>query len=285
VGEAILSGEIEDGQSRHPRRWSLADIPFGQIDRAAVADDRRLFYLVAAASFIEITSDTYTRNLIEFCAGEDEVVDWLENGWQHEEVQHGAALRRYVETAWPAFDWDGAYRSFHAEYMHFCGVEMLAPTRSLEMVARCVVETGTSRFYRMLSDASQDPVLRRLAGLISVDEVQHYKNFYRFFRLYANREHPSRVDVMRQLLHRLRVIDSEDASIAFKHVRLSTCPDEPFLAGEYDAFRRSVRPMARRHYRFEPAVKMLLRPLRLSGLASRVAVPLGTAIARRSLFA
>jgi hypothetical protein len=284
VAEADLHGETHEGRGVRPKRWSLADIPYDDIDRSVVADDEQLFFLVAAASFIEITSDTYTRNLIEFCAGDDEVVDWLENGWQHEEVQHGAALRRYVETAWPSFDWEASYRSFHDEYMQFCAVDMLAPTRSLEMVARCVVETGTSSFYRMLSDASPEPVLRRLAGLISVDEVQHFKSFYRFFRLYAEREHPSRVDVMRQLLHRLRVIDAEDASIAFKHVRLAIRPDEPLGDGEYGAFRRGLQPIARRHYRYEPAVKMLLKPLRLPGIASRMAVPLGTAIARRSLF-
>ena len=284
MAEAILNGEIENEADRPPRRWSLADIPFDKIDRTAVADDRQLFFLVAAASFIEITSDTYTRNLIEFCAGDDEVVDWLENGWQHEEVQHGTALRRYVETAWPWFDWETAYRNFHGEYMKFCAVDLLAETRALEMVARCVVETGTSSFYRMLSDASPEPVLRRLAGFISVDEVGHYKNFYRFFRLYAEREQPSRVDVMRQLLHRLRVIDAEDAAIAFKHVRLTSRPDEPLGDDEYNVFRRGLQPIARRHYRYEPAVKMLLRPLRLPGLATRVAVPLGTAIARRSLF-
>ena len=43
--------------------------------------------------------------------------------------------------------------------------------------------------------------------------------------------------------------------------------------------------MARRHYRFELAVKMLLKPLGLSGLASRLAVPLATTVARRFLFA
>jgi hypothetical protein len=168
--------------------------------------------------------------------------------------------------------------------MQFCAVDLLAPTRALEMVARCVVETGTSSFYRMLSDASPEPVLRRLAAFISVDEVQHYKSFYRFFRLYAEREQPSRVDVMRQLVHRLRVIDAEDASIAFKHVRMTSRPDEPLGDDEYVTFRRGLQPIARLHYRYEPAVKMLLKPLRLPGIATRMVVPLGTAIARRNLF-
>jgi hypothetical protein len=37
--------------------WSIDDIPYETIDRSLVRDDRQLFYVVASASFIEITSD------------------------------------------------------------------------------------------------------------------------------------------------------------------------------------------------------------------------------------
>jgi rubrerythrin len=267
------------------RRWSLADIPYERIDRAKVAGDERLFTLVASASFIEITSDTYTRNLVEFCAADAEVVAWLEGGWQREEVQHGAALRRYVETAWPEFDWEAAYRSFMEEYRQFCAVGLLAPTRALEMVARCVVETGTASFYRMLADAAPEPVLARLAGFISRDEVDHYKHFYLYYRRYAERERPSRTAVARTLLARTTMVSDEDAAIAFKHVRLARHPGAPYRAEDYVAFCREVRALALRHYRFEAAVRMLLRPLGLGGLITRAAVPLASAAARRFLFA
>jgi rubrerythrin len=272
-------------ETERNRSWSLDDIPYERIDRSVVADDELLFNLLASASFIEITSETYTSNLVAFCAGDDEVVAWLQQGWQHEEVQHGAALRRYVETVWPGFDWEGAYRSFLVEYLRVCSVDLLAPSRSLEMVARCVVETGTSSFYRMLADAAPEPVLRHLAALISRDEVDHYKHFYRFFRLYAERERPGRAAVLKTLLKRTGAVDAEDASIAFKHVRLASRPDSPNRDEDYTAFRRAMLPMARRHYRFDLAVKMLLKPLGLGGLASRVAVPIAAGMARRFLFA
>jgi hypothetical protein len=48
--------------------------------------------------------------------GDDEVTAWLSQEWEPEELRHGAALRRYVETAWPEFDWNAAYRAFFAEY-------------------------------------------------------------------------------------------------------------------------------------------------------------------------
>ena len=276
----------DDGEdNRQGRAWSLADIPYDAIDRSLIAGNEVLFNLLASASFIEITSDTYTRNLAEYCAGEAEVVDWLKQGWEHEELQHGAALRRYVQTVWPEFDWDAAYRAFLAEYLRLCSVELYAPTRALEMVARCVVETGTSSFYRMLADAAPEPVLARLAAFISRDEVDHYKHFYRYYRLFAARERPSRLAVLRTLLKRTVNIDAEDAAIAFKHVRLAMRPDVPYSDADYAAFRREVRPLARRHYRFEQAVRMLLRPLELTGLASRATLWLATAIARRMLFA
>jgi hypothetical protein len=161
--------------------WSIDDIPYDALDRELVHDNRQLFYTLASASFIEITSDVYTRNLAEFFRGDDEIVNWLEGHWQHEEVQHGAALKRYVQVAWPEFDWDDAYRKFLDEFLQFCSVDQLAATQALEMAARCVVETGTATFYRMLADVSPDPVLHRLANAISRDEIRHYKHFYRYF--------------------------------------------------------------------------------------------------------
>jgi hypothetical protein len=283
-GTAVMPrGDGED--DRQGRAWSLADIPYDTIDRARIADDEVFFNLLASASFIEITSDTYTRNLAEFCAGDDEVVEWLRHGWEPEEMQHGAALRRYVETVWPEFNWEAAYRAFLEDYLRLCSIDLYAPTRALEMVGRCVVETGTSSFYRMLADASPEPVLARLAAFISRDEVDHYKHFYRYFRFYAERERPSRFAVLRMLLKRTANVDADDAAVAFKHVRLASRPGVPYSHADYVAFRRQVKPLAKRHYRFEQAVRMLLRPLELGGVASRATLWLATEIARRLLFA
>jgi hypothetical protein len=270
--------------ARRPH-WSLDDIPYGAIDRGAIAGDECFFHLIAAASFIEITSDAYTKNLVEYCAGEPEVVDWLEHGWQGEEMQHGLALRRYVETVWPEFDWERAYQSFMTEYARLCSVEFYAPTRALEMAGRCVVETGTSSFYRMLADAAPEPVLRQLTALISNDEIDHYKHFYRYFRLFAEKERPSRWAVARTLLARIAEIDNEDGAIAFKHVRLQARPDAPHGDAEYDAFRQLVRSWGMNYYRFDRAVRMVLKPMALPGSVSRLAEQVGVGIARRRLFA
>src|SRR5215469_3830787 len=125
------------------RHWALDDIPWPALRRDAVARNEGLFYMVAAASLMESGTDLYTANLIEFFAGDDEIQSWLENYWLPEELQHGKALRRYVEAAWPDFPWEAVRDAFVEEFRPFCD-EALQPARCLEMASRCVVEMGTA---------------------------------------------------------------------------------------------------------------------------------------------
>ena len=250
--------------------WSIDEIPFQDLDHDAVRDDRQLFYSLAAASFVEITSDLYTANLVAFYQGDDEVVAWLSQHWEPEELQHGATLKRYVETAWPAFDWNAAYRGFYAEYSQYCAV---APDRTLELEARCVVETGTATAYRALSEMTVEPVLKRIATNIADDEVRHYKYFYRFFQRYYQRERTSRLAIARTLWNRLSEVDAEDAFFAFKHVWLATNPGTEFQPGDYNEFSAHVRRVGRQYYPYNMAVRMILKPLELRPLVVRMIVP------------
>jgi hypothetical protein len=253
--------------------WSIDSIPYRALEVERVKDNALLFYVIAAASFVEITSDIYTRNLVDFFRGDADVVDWLERAWEREELQHGRALKRYVELAWPDFDWDSAYQSFLAEFQGFCSVDQLAATRTLEMAARCVVETGTAAFYRTLAEMSPEPVLRDIAAAINADEVRHYRHFYRFFLCYSERERPSRVAVAHALWARIGEVDAEDAFYAFKHVYLARNPHAKFEPSDYAAFRAQLKPLAARHFPHRMASKMLLKPLRLSPPVGRLAVP------------
>lgn len=278
-------GGMTEEAERYPgdASWSMDDMPYDALERATVAGNELLLHLVASASFVEITSDVYTRNLAEFFRGDAQVVDWLERKWESEELQHGRALKRYVEIAWPDFDWDGAYRNFLAEFRQFCSVDQLASTRALEMAARCVVETGTAAFYRALAEMSPEPVLGTIAAAISADEVRHYKHFYRYFMYYREHERPSRAAVARTLWARIGEVDAEDAFYAFKHVYLARHPDAEFRADDYLAFRAQLKPLAARHFPHRMASKMLLKPLDLSAPVGRVMVP-AVASASRLLF-
>jgi hypothetical protein len=260
--------------------WSIDDIPYDTLDGASVRDDRRLFDIVASASFIEITSDLYTENLVEFFKSDGEVADWLARHWQREELQHGAALRKYVETAWPDFDWPAGYRLFLADYGPICTVARLAGTRALEMASRCVIETGTASFYRALSELSPEPVLKRLAGEISADEVRHYKHFHRYFLRFSEHERPSRLAVLRTLLNRAAEVETEDTFYAYKAVFCVRNPASEFERSDYNAWRDGVVRLMRNHFPHSMAVKMLLKPLGLNPLVGRAMLPAATSATR-----
>ncbi len=253
--------------------WSIDEIPFRDLDRKAVRNDRQLFHMLATASFVEITSDLYTGNLTEIYRGDDEVTQWLTQHWEPEELQHGAVLKRYVEIAWPDFDWNAGYGRFHTEYAPYCAVERLAPTPALEMAARCVVETGTATFYRALSELTGEPVLKQIAAHISVDEVRHYKNFHRFFERYRALEGTRRRDILRTLWRRAGNIDAEDVALAFKHVFLTANPGCELKPGDYAAFRAHCGMLCKRYYPYEMGVRMVLKPLALPAPVVRIVVP------------
>ncbi len=262
-------------------RWSVDDVAYDRVDRRAIADDLDWFYLIAASSFVEILSDLYARNLGEYYAGDDEVCAWLAHKWGPEEIQHGEALKRYVLTVWPDFDWQRGFDGFRADYAPYCQTALLGPTRALEMAARCVVETGTSSFYAMVRDASPEPVLAQVAGAIRDDEIGHYKGFYRFYRAYQRREPHSRWRVAREIWRRVAEVDSEDAYLAVKNVSLVHRSQTVFTRDDFRTFRNRVRGWMRLHYPFRPAVKMLLRPLDLPASFERLTVPLIVGGARR----
>jgi len=262
------------------QRWTLADIPWRAIQCQAVAGETELFYLVSSASFIEITTDLYTRNLREYFADDAEVTDWLENHWEHEELQHGQALKHYVQIAWPEFDWEHAYQGFFQEYSGFCKPDLLEPTHSMEMAARCVVEMGTASYYTMLSRLSPDPVLRELTQHIREDEVRHYKHFYHYFMRYREQEGAGRGRTLRALWHRLRMIDGEDGLIAMKHVYMVSHPGAVFDKRVYRELQKRCRHAAGPHFPHEMSMKMLIKPLDLGPRVQHLALPILTSVAR-----
>ena len=264
-----------------PHPWSVDQIPFERIAHERIVGEEIWFYVLAAASFVESMSDLFTHNLLDHMEGDPEASQWLRERWEPEELQHGRALRCYVEAVWPAFDWQAAFDGFCADYRPYCKPELLEPTRALEMVARCVVETGTSGFYDLLQQISPEPVLAALTGHIRNDEVGHYKYFYHFFLRYRAIERPSRRQIARVLRERLGEIGQEDAYLALKNVFVVRNPGQTFNPEDFQKFQHMAGYWARADYPYEMTVKMLLKPLHLPGLINRIVLPLLVRHARR----
>jgi hypothetical protein len=263
----------------HP--WSIDQIEFGSIVHARIVGEDTWFYVLTAASFVESLADLYTSNLLAYMADDPGVVRWLQERWEPEEMQHGRALRRYVETVWPSFDWEAAFEGFCTDYRPYCKRELLEPTRALEMVARCVVESGTSGLYGLLQRISPEPVLTALVGHIRSDEVGHYKYFYHCFLRYRELEHPSRWQVARVIRMRLGAIGQEDAYLAVKNAFSVRAPGQAFSLQDFQRFKHAAGHWARADYPYEMTAKMLLKPLRLSGFLNHMALPFLVHHARR----
>lgn len=263
------------------RPWSVSDINYQAIDVERMRGERDLFYLLVSASFIESGSDTYAGNLATYYARVPDAAGWLSEHWEAEELQHGLALRRYVEHVWPEFDWERGYARFFDEYSKTCSIDQFEPTEALEMAARCVVETGTAAYYRALEQASDEPVLRDLTRRISNDEVRHYKHFYQFFNRFAESERPGRMRVLGALARRLLEIKNEDADIALRNVLRMERGIEDISDQEVKALNSRVSAVIRKNLPIGMTVKMLLRPLHLHrGVERAVRKPLVAVVSR-----
>ena len=96
-----------------------------------------------------------------------------------EEIQHGMALGRWAQLADPAWDFDAAFARFRAGYkLPLEATGSVRGSQAGEMMARCIVETGTSSYYSALKDATDEPVLKQICAKIAADEFRHYKLFY-----------------------------------------------------------------------------------------------------------
>ena len=247
----------------HVMPWRIEDIDLTRIDRQKAAVNEDLLLLLCAASFIESGTDLYTSNLSTFFNDDPEVSAWLNNEWEPEEMQHGRALKTYIAYVWPEFDWDTAFSNFMGEYSLTCSVEDFEKTRALEMVARCVVETGTATLYRAINECSDEPVLKQITDNIRTDEVRHYKHFFKYFKKYNRIEGNGRLAVLGALLRRVMEIKNEDSEIALRHVFAIRYPERVHDSAYNRDRAARINRLVRRNLSADMCVKMLLKPLDL----------------------
>jgi hypothetical protein len=193
--------------------WTLDNIPWERFDRDKL--DPEIIRIVKAASLVEFNGGAYARHLCQIFHDDP---DFQQNArrWGEEEIQHGQALARWAELADPGFDFAAAFGRFQAGYQvdFDCEVSRRG-SRSGEMIARCMVEVGTSSYYTALRDAVQEPVLREICRNIAADEFRHYKLFYKNLTRCLERE---RIGFWSRLrIAARRIAESEDDELAYAY--------------------------------------------------------------------
>jgi hypothetical protein len=254
-------------------RWHVQDIDFSAVDTDTLSRDPTMLWLATASSFVESASDVYTQNLLQYFSKDAEISRWLMQQWKPEELQHGRALRAYVEAAWPEFDWQAAFDGFLLDYAQLCRVEVLGPTFALELASRCVIETATSTLYRAVRDATTDPVLRKVADNIQRDKTRHFKYFFYFFRQYQIVGGTSRWAIAKMLAARASEIRDSDTVCALRHIRDGLTGDHKshaHLVPDASTMNRLITTRLRRHYPLDAAIKMLLAPMALPAPARKL---------------
>ncbi len=193
--------------------WTLDDIRWEEFDRDRL--DPGIVAIVKAASLVELNGGAYAHHLCRVFADDPEF-QMTARRWGEEEVQHGRALGRWAALADPEFDFAAAFDRFRAGYqVDFARASSRRGSRSGEMIARCIVETGTSSYYAALRDVAREPVLKQICHHIAADEIRHYKLFYR--NLAHCLEH-ERIGLWRRLRIALgRLAESEDDELAYAY--------------------------------------------------------------------
>lgn len=195
------------------KHWNLDDIDWSLFDRTRIDDE--IVPIVKAASMVEFNGGVYADYLCNIFH-DDEAFKEAARNWAQEEIQHGVALRRWAELADPSFDFDASFKRFADTITLPMDIDRsVRGSLSGELVARCVVEIGTSSYYSALADSTDEPVLKEICQRIAADELRHYRLFYQHLKRYQDIE---QLGVLKRLRVALgRIAESEDDELAFAY--------------------------------------------------------------------
>jgi hypothetical protein len=201
------------------KHWRITDIEWERFDARRVAPVQ--IPLVKAAAMVERNGTDYAQYLKNVFHDDPAFCQAADN-WAAEEVQHGDALGQWAMRADPGWDYPSAFARYRAGYRLPLGrEESVRGSRTGELIARCMVEIGTSSYYTALAEATEEPVLALICRQIAGDEYRHFKLFYDHMRRYLQRED---IGLVRRLrIAAGRVTETEDDELAFAF----HCGNEP----------------------------------------------------------
>jgi len=263
-GTSKVQGAADEEKAMNERRpepiipdgptW-VDQIPWQDFDASKV--DPELLQAVKAAAMVEFNAYDYAAYLTNVFP-DDADFQQAARTWAEEEVLHGVALGRWASLADPSFDFKGSIRRFRDGFSLPLEVsESVRGSRAGELVARCIVEVGTSSFYTAFGQAMPEPVFRRICQRIAADEFRHYKLFYSHLKHYLAKDKISR---LRRLVIAVgRIAESEDDELAYAYYAANTDGTQPYDRKVFiSAYMRRAYGLYRQEH-IERAVAMTLK--------------------------
>jgi hypothetical protein len=240
--------------------WTLESIAWDRLDASKV--DLEILRNVKAAALVERNGDDYGIYLRRVFAGDVSMIADVDR-WSLEEVQHGMALGRWAQLVDPSWDFDAAFARFRKGYrLPLDATVSVRGSQAGEMMARCIVETGTSSYYSALKDSTGEPVLRQICACIASDEFRHYKLFYDHMQRLLKRDGLS--TWQRLWIGWGRLAESEDDELAYAYFAANEPEDAVYDRKKSgNAYIRRAYPLYR-PFHVQRAMAMVLKAVGLS---------------------
>lgn len=163
------------------RPWRATDFNYSRV--VPHQFDAGLLYILRTTALVESRADHYGDYLRAVFAARG--ADWREaiDRWNHEEAEHGRALRRLCEATGAPFAFDRHMSAYlDGVAYHACDGQSVRGSIAGELVARCIVEALASTFYRVLRDSCRDETGRAVLHTLAQDEARHYGMFHAMLR-------------------------------------------------------------------------------------------------------
>jgi rubrerythrin len=258
------------------KHWTLDDIDWQAFEPAKV--DSALLATIKTAAMVEGNAADYVTYLLNVFEGDD-AFSAVVHEWGEEEKQHGLALGRWAELADPTFNYqDSLQRVQDDGYQLPLEVsESVRGSRQGELLARCLVESGTTSFYSAIRDSAAEPVLAEIAKRIAADEVRHYSLFRRHLERYQ--ESQKKLGILERIkIIAGRINESDDDEFAYAYFATNLAGkdgakyDRTYCATAYES--HALGLYQRNH--MELGAQMIMRSLgfKPDSRTSRVVVPI-----------
>jgi ferredoxin len=152
-------------------RWTLAGLPWNELDPAVVPDTLRV--VVREMAFSENATYSATQRFLEAFCDEVDFSRWVAV-WFYEETRHPYVLLEWLRRAGEKLPPDFVLK----------GRVSTPFMRSMvgTLVTNVVSEITAAQAYRYLARSSPEPVLAGIASRIAGDEARHAASFFRFAR-------------------------------------------------------------------------------------------------------